>query len=69
VLWATKAQLCWHAPPSRNRWGGEATVDTTVKVLENHAVQKGLAPQNLADFHQALVEAVQQGYDSYEDAR
>jgi EmrB/QacA subfamily drug resistance transporter len=35
----------------------------SLEVLENHAVQKGLAPENLEGFHRALTEAVQRGFD------
>lgn len=36
---------------------------TSLKVLESHALQKGLAPENLGSLHRALTEAVQRGFD------
>jgi hypothetical protein len=36
---------------------------TSLKVLESHALQKGLPLQDLEGFHRALVEAVQRGFD------
>ena len=36
---------------------------TSLKVLESHALQKGLALQDLAGFHRAVVEAVGRGFD------
>ena len=36
---------------------------TSLEVLERHALQKGLALQDLAGFHRALIQAVQQGFD------
>lgn len=36
---------------------------TSLKALESHALQKGLPIQDLEGFHQALVGAVQQGFD------
>jgi EmrB/QacA subfamily drug resistance transporter len=35
---------------------------TSLTVLENHALEKGLPLQNLGDFHRGLVRAVQQGF-------
>jgi hypothetical protein len=36
---------------------------TSLKVLESHALQKGLAPENLESLHRALTGAVQRGFD------
>ena len=35
---------------------------TSLKVLESHALQKGLPPEDLEGFHRGLVEAVQRGF-------
>lgn len=36
---------------------------TSLKVLESHALQKGLALPDLEGFHEALIEVVQRGFD------
>jgi hypothetical protein len=36
---------------------------TSLKVLDTHALEKGLSVQDLEGFHQALVEAIQRGFD------
>ena len=36
---------------------------TSLKLIESHALRKGLPLQDLQGFHRALVEAVQRGFD------
>jgi hypothetical protein len=43
-------------------WAAAVGLGWALGSLETHAVQKGLALQDLAGFHRALVEAVQGGF-------